>query len=148
MKKSVFLFLLCGLLSVLFAPETSSALASGQNVVTAAQVNGTWRTRSGTFKVWALGNQKLQVEFLGIYEYRTSAGMMANAGSGEGVAFIEGDTAIFKPEDADEECKITMKFTGGKLIVKQEGGCGFGHNVTAGGTYRKVSSRKPKFGES
>jgi hypothetical protein len=40
-----------------------------------------------------------------------------------------------------------MKFTGGKLIVKQEGGCGFGHNVMADGAYRKVSSRKPKFGE-
>jgi hypothetical protein len=90
MKRPVFLSLLCSLLPLLFAPETPSALASGQKIVTAAQVNGTWRTRAGTFKVWASGNQKLQVEFLGTYEYKTSAGMMVNVGSGGGVAFIEG----------------------------------------------------------
>ena len=66
---------------------------------------------------------------------------MVNTGEGEGIAFIEGDTAIFKPDGAEEECRITMKFTGGKLVVTQEGLCGFGHNVTAAGTYRKVSSR-------
>ena len=58
---------------------------------------------------------------------------------------IEGDTAIFKPEGAEEECRITLKFTGGKLVVMQTGICGFGNNVTAAGTYKKVSGKKPKF---
>jgi hypothetical protein len=40
-----------------------------------------------------------------------------------------------------------MKFRERKLIVEQEGECGFGQNVTANGTYKKVSSEKPKFGE-
>ena len=53
---------------------------------------------------------------------------------------------IFKPEGAEEECQITLKFTGGKLVVTQTGICGFGHNVSAEGTYQKVSSKKPKFG--
>lgn len=115
--------------------------------VTAAQVNGTWRSKTGTFKVWALGKQRLQVEFFGVYEYKSSVGPMANTGEGSGIAFIEGDTATFKPEGSDEDCKITMKFREGKLIVEQEGGCGFGLNVTANGTYKKVSSGKPRFGE-
>ena len=115
--------------------------------VTAAQVNGTWNSKTGTFKVWALGKQRLQVEFSGVYEFKSSAGPTANTGEGSGIAFIEGDTAIFKPEGSYEDCKITMKFREGKLIVEQEGECGFGQNVTANGTYKKVSSEKPKFGE-
>ncbi|PYK29375.1 MAG: hypothetical protein DME57_10540, partial [Verrucomicrobia bacterium] len=69
----------------------------------------------------------------------------ANTGEGRGTARIEGDTAIFKPEGAEDGCKITLKFAAGKLVVTQEGICGFGHNVSAEGTYKKVSSAKPKF---
>jgi len=113
--------------------------------VTAAEVNGTWKTKSGEFKIWALGKQRLQVEFSGVYEYKTAQGPMANEGEGSGIATIKGETASFKPEGAEEECRITLKFTGGKLFVTQTGICGFGHNVSAEGTYRKVSSKKPKF---
>ena len=70
---------------------------------------------------------------------------MANEGERSGIATIEGDTAIFKPEGAEEECQITLKFTGSKLVVTQTGICGFGHNVSAEGIYKKVSSKKPKF---
>jgi len=62
---------------------------------------------------------------------------MANEGVGSGVATIEGDTAIFKPEGAEEECQITLKFSGSKLVVTQTGICGFRHNVSAEGTYKK-----------
>jgi hypothetical protein len=119
----------------------SQTVTSGQTVVTASQVNGTWENKRGTFKVRALGNQKLRVEFSGFHEYVSQAGPMVNTGGGEGIAFIERDTAIFKPDGAEEECRITMKFTGGKLFVTQEGVCGLGLNVTAAGTYRKVNSR-------
>jgi hypothetical protein len=114
--------------------------------VTAAQVNGTWKTKSGEFKIWALGKQRLQVEFSGVYEYKSPQGPTANEGEGSGVATIEGDTAIFKPEGAEEECQITLKFIGGKLVVTQTGICGFGHNVSAEGTYKRISSKKPNFG--
>ena len=73
-------------------------------------------------------------------------GPTANTGKGSGIATIEGDTATFKPEGAEEECRITLKFTGDKLVVTQTGICGFGHNVTAAGTYKKISGKKPKFG--
>ena len=71
---------------------------------------------------------------------------MANEGEGSGIATIEGDTAIFKPEGSEEECQIALEFAGSKLVVTQTGICGFVHNVSAEGTYKKVLSKKPKFG--
>ena len=127
------------------APIVTMSAGSDKSVTT-AQVNGTWERKGGEFKIWALGHQQLQVEFSGVYEYKTPQGPTANTGEGNGVATIEGDIAIFKPEGAEEECRITLKFTGGKLVVTQTGICGFGHNVTAAGTYKKVSAKKPKFG--
>ena len=115
-------------------------------IVTAAQVNGTWQSRFGHFKILAIGKQRLKVEFEGVYVYKLADGSdMANMGEGRGIAVIDGIEATFKPEDAEDECEIKMKFIRGKLEVKQEGICGFGHNVSAAGTYRRVSSRKPKF---
>jgi hypothetical protein len=118
--------------------------ASGQSV-TAAQVNGTWATLANEFKIWALGHQRLQIEFSGSFAYKSPGGPMANTGEGQGIATIEGNTAIFKPEGAEDECQITLKFTHGKLVVTQTGVCGFGNRVTAEGTYKKVSTRKPDF---
>jgi hypothetical protein len=121
-----------------------SILRLGAGDVTAAQVNGTWTYRNNEFKIWALGEQRLQIEFSGVWEHDSAVGRTANTGEGSGIARIEGDTAIFKPEGAEDECKITLKFAGGKLVVAQDGICGFGFNVRADGTYRKVSSKKPK----
>ena len=148
MKVVHVLFLSCATFLASSIPQTSSASPEGQNIVTADQVNGTWENTTGKFKVWALGKQRLQVEFFGIYEYRTEAGAMANTGEGRGIAFIEENTAVFKPE-GEMDCRIIMTFREGKLIVEQmgAGACGFGHNVRASGTYNKVSSQKPKFGE-
>ena len=130
----------------LTAASMVTAQADNEKNVTAAQVNGTWKTKYAEFKIWALGKQRLQIDFSGVYEYKTPQGPTANEGVGSGVATIEGDTAIFKPEGAEEECQITLRFTGGKLVVTQTGICGFGHNVSAAGTYKKASARKPKFG--
>jgi hypothetical protein len=123
----------------------ATAVADTHQSVTAAQVNGTWKTWGGEFKIWALGKQRLQVEFSGVYEYTIPQGRTANEGQGSGVAAIEGDTALFRPEGAEEECQITLRFSNGKLLVTQVGLCGFGHNVSAEGTYKRVSSKKPKF---
>ena len=130
----------------LVAASIATMHAGSDKSVTAAQVNGTWKSKFGEFKIWALGKQRLQVEFSGVYEYKTPQGPSANTGEGSGIAKIEGDTATFKPEEADEECQITLKFTGGRLVATQTGICGFGHNVSAAGTYKKVSAKKPKFG--
>ena len=139
-RKVVFISAICAV-----AASIATMQAASDKSVTAAQVNGTWQSKYGEFKIWALGKQRLQVKFSGVYEYKTPQGPMANEGEGSGIATVESDTAIFKPEGAEEECQITLKFTGAKLVVTQTGICGFGHNVSAEGTYKKVSSKKPKF---
>jgi hypothetical protein len=141
MRKTWKIWALC-----LAAASIVTIQAGKDTSVTAAQVNGTWKTKHAEFKIWALGHQQLEVEFSGVYEYNTPQGPSANEGEGSGIATIEGDTATFKPEGAEEECRITLKFAGNKLVVTQTGICGFGHNVTAAGTYKKVSARKPRFG--
>ena len=123
------------------AASVVTSHADSDKSVTAAQVNGTWKTKSGEFKICALGKQRLQVEFSGVYDYKTPQGTMANEGDGSGIAIIEGDTAIFKPEGAEEECQITLRFTGSTLVVTQTGICGFGHNVSAEGTYKNLVSK-------
>ncbi len=138
-------FLLCSIAVLLLSLARPQVAACGQTIVTAAQVNGTWRSKNGVFKIWALGDLKLRIEFSGTYEYNSPAGPMANTGRGGSIAFINNNTAIFKPEGISDECKITMKFERATLIVNQEGSCDFGLNVTADGTYRKISRRKPKF---
>jgi hypothetical protein len=141
MTKYIFaLMTCCAALFILLHPLQVKA---GRNaVVTAAQVNGTWKNKNGTFHIRALGHQRLQVSFSGVYGYNTPAGPSLNEGEGAGIAFIEGDTAIFKPEEAEDECKITMQFAGDRLSVTQEGSCGFGFRVTAAGIYRKVTDPK------
>jgi hypothetical protein len=137
LMKCIFLACICFSIAV--------RTVTAQHDVTAAQVNGTWRSGKNEFKVWALGQQRLQIQFFGTWEHDSAAGRTANTGEGTAVVRIEGDTASFKPDGAEDECKITLKFSGGKLVVTQEGTCGFGFNVRADGTYKRVSSKKPKF---
>lgn len=127
-------------LSLIFIPRVDAG-----NDVTAAQVNGTWKYRDNEFKIWALGQQHLQIEFFGVYAHNSPAGPTANEGEGNGIARIEGDTAIFKPEGAEDDCQIKLRFAGGKLVVTQTGSCGFGNRVYADGAYKRVSAKKPKF---
>ena len=130
--------LLCGYAALLAAiPVPAHA-----RVVTAAEVNGTWRSDSATFRVWALGGQRLKVEFSGTYE----TGATANTGEASGIARIDGDTAVFVPRGAGR-CRITMKFVRAKLVVDQDGDCGFGLNVTADGTYTRKSRARPRFAD-
>lgn len=124
-------------------------VASGVNaqtpkVVTAAQVNGVYRYYRSEFRILALGHNKLEVQFNG--EYMTRAGY-PNIGEARGEAEIEGNVATFIPGETTG-CKITMTFLRNKMKVDQQGSdaaCGFGHNVYATGTYRRVKSGKPKF---
>lgn len=149
MKKLLFAGMAIAALGAGFMSSPVVPKVEAQKIVTAAQVNGTWACKTGEFKILALGNQQLKVEFAGTYAYRDQNGnLTANVGEGRGIAMIEGDTATFKADPDEERCMITMKFTGGKMIVTQTGICGFGHNVTAAGTYRRTSSAKPKFEES
>jgi hypothetical protein len=124
--------------------KTSQTPPAKPQVVTAAQVNGVYRFYKSEFRILALGQQKLKVQFDGVYVTMSKS---VNIGYAGGEATIEGNVATFVPPDT-ERCKITMKFLPGKMVVTQEGDdfqCGFGHNVNAAGTYKKVKSGKPTF---
>ncbi|MCE9625415.1 MAG: hypothetical protein K8R69_08205 [Deltaproteobacteria bacterium] len=127
-----------------------SPSVQARDAVSAAEVNGTFTDKfDSTFDILALGNNKLQVKFSGIYPYKTPQGeATANMGEASGTADIHGDTAVFKPEGFEKTCTITIEFTRpGQLKASQEGGspdCGFGMHVRADGTYRKTSAIKPK----
>ncbi|HVF47098.1 MAG TPA: hypothetical protein VNA17_05985 [Pyrinomonadaceae bacterium] len=128
--------------------------------VSAAEVNGTFRMNfkgkfkdaSNDIKILALGRGKIRVAMDLLYPYTLSGGeRTANLGELDGEASIAGDTAVFESNEFGN-CRITIRFVRpGTIKVIQDapvGNCGFGHNVSAGGTYRKVSARKPTFGAS
>ncbi len=131
--------------ALFFATVVIPSQAQNPKVVTAAQVNGVYRYYQSEFRVLSLGHNKLKVQFDGIY---MTLAKSPNMGYAMGEAMIEGNIATFIPPDT-QGCKITMTFLPGKLVVKQDGSdadCGFGHNVNATGTYRKIRSGKPQFG--
>jgi len=149
MKRTALLILLvaiCGLSIVAQNPQprTPPKPPVKQQIVTAAQANGVYRYYQSEFRILALGHNKLKVQFDGIY---ITASKSPNMGYAMGEATIDGNIATFKPPDT-EGCEITLVFLPGKLKVNQDGSdaaCGFGHNVYATGTYRKIRSGKPKF---
>lgn len=125
--------------------------------VSAAEVNGTFRMNfkgkfkgnSNEIKILALGGGRLRFAMDLVYPYTLRNGeLMVNMGGLDDEAAISGDTAVY--ESSDSKCKIMIKFVRpGTIKVTQDGSdadCGFGHNVTSDGIYRKVSSKKPKFG--
>ena len=130
--------------SLCLATVVATTQAQNSKVVSAAQVNGVYRYYKSEFRVLALGHNKLKVQFDGIY---MTLAKSPNMGYAMGEATIEGNVATFIPPDT-QGCKITMTFLPRKIVVKQDGSdadCGFGHNVYATGTYRKIRSGKPKF---
>lgn len=151
-------FLLLAVFALTAFGSFSVNAQTGRKSVPAAEVNGTFRYTftakkfkgsSSDIKIWALGGGKLKVGFDLIYPHLDGKGnLTANTGEGGGEASISGDTAVFESKEFGT-CKITIKFVRpGTINVGQEGtdaDCGFGHNVTADGTYKKVSSKSPKF---
>ena len=124
--------------------------------VPASEVNGTFRRNfTGKYKgsaseirILALGKGKLKVAFDLVYPFTDGTGeLSANVGQASGVANISGDTAVYRSDEFGE-CTITIRFVKpGTISVEEEGGsnCGFGHNVTAAGTYIRSSEQKPTF---
>jgi len=150
---SSFLIHTCSVvLLALFVPAFSAPTATAdERSVTGEEATGTYRDAKSNseIRILALGHGKLKVQLALVYEFKSGGGPMANVGDASGEATIENDIAVFVPEGFGE-CKITMTFLpNGKLKVEQKGDeCGFGHNVYAEGTFRKISSRKPKFDDA
>ena len=130
--------------SLLLASSPALGQTSSRSV-TAAQINGVYKYERNDFRILALGHNKLKVQFNG--EWMTRGGY-PNIGEAIGEATIVGNVATFIPGDTTK-CKITMTFLPhNKMVVEQEGldaECGFGHNVMASGTYRRVKAGKPRW---
>ena len=112
-------------------------------ILTASELNGTYTYRRNTFKVLAIDHNKIKVQFHG--EWMTRGGY-PNTGDALGEAKFEGNVAVFIPKGTTD-CKITMSFLTNRVEVQQEGegDCGFGHNVVATGTYRRIKGGAPRF---
>ena len=133
-----------------------SSAQTSRASVSASEVNGTfryyfagkYRGSTNEIKILALGKGKLKVGFDLVYPFTDGSGeLSANLGQATGVAEIVGDTAVYRSEEFGT-CTITIKFVKpGTIKVEQDGGsaCGFGHNVSATGNYRRISGKKPKF---
>lgn len=148
MRKLLLLLSIC-LISFQLANAKTRALSHPPTKVPqkTKRLTGTYRNRWSEFKIQALGVNRLHVQFNGSYQYKVNGQMTANTGTADGMATLKYNVATFAPTDT-QGCSITLTFAGAKLIVKQTGSdadCGFGHNVTADGTYIKRSSRPPKF---
>jgi hypothetical protein len=155
MSKKLFLSLLLIFWAAISAIESNAQ--TSRKAVGSAEVTGAFRPYySGKYKgsyseikILALGKGKIRVAFELTYPFVDGSGAMsANMGSSEGEAEISGDTAVYENSEYDQ-CTITIKFVKpGQIKVTQSGSdteCGFGNNVSADGTYKKVSGAKPKF---
>lgn len=133
------------------------ANAQNRKAVSAAEVNGTFRSYfKGRFKdsyneirILALGKGKVKIAFDLLFPHLDSENeFTANLGTAEGIAEISGDKAVFTKEEFGA-CKIIITFVKPGVInvvqSEEESDCGFGYNVWANGTYKKVSGAKPKF---
>lgn len=124
--------------------------------VSAAEATGTFRMEftgkfkgsSNEIKILPLGKGKLKISFDLVYPYYTADKLLtANVGYAQGEASIAADEAVYA-EDEYGECRIKIKFVKPGIIkVTDQNGsaCGFGHNVSAAGTYKRISRAKPKF---
>lgn len=136
--------------------------AQDRKSVSAGEVNGTfqfsfkgkYKDFKNEIKILALGKGKIKISFDLVYPFLTENGeMMVNFGNATGIAEIKADQAVYTSENeySDGQCKITIKFVKpGEIKVEQtpsDATCGFGHRVTADGTYKKISAKKPVFGE-
>jgi hypothetical protein len=130
---------------------------TGRKSVPAAEVNGTFRYNftgkfRGSFseiKILALGGGRLRISMDLTYPYELDDEITANEGTLDGEATIKGDTAVYSSKDEYGQCEITIRFVKPGLIKVKDNpdamDCGFGNHVYAGGTYHKVSSKKPTF---
>jgi hypothetical protein len=52
---------------------------------------------------------------------------------------LDGHMAIYRG-DADYPCMVSMVFSSDKVTLKQDGNCGFGHNVKAAGVFERANT--------
>jgi hypothetical protein len=122
------------------AAQTQSPLKAAKNVT------GDYRLTKEEFRnrleVRQLAGGKIKFHLLALWVSHNNPENIHN-GELQGIAKLEKGVAIYDQDG----CKIKIEFFPNRAHVMQleDSGCGFGANVTAEGTYRKLNSKKPKF---
>jgi len=132
--------LACAIL--LFASVSAQAQRSSGNAVT-----GTYTIKNpsteNTLEAQALPGGRVKIHLYASWIGTVAPGQV-NTGEIKEILALKNSTAVYESVG----CRITIRFGGNRAKVQQtekEGGCGFGLNVSASGTYRKRSRRVPKF---
>jgi hypothetical protein len=97
-----------------------------------------------TIEVVHLPDGRLRFHLLALWKGANWKEYGPNIGEAQGTVKLEKNRAVYR----EEGCLLAMTFKGDTLKIDQEGDCGFGHNVYAGGTYRRTSlCSAPEAGE-
>lgn len=136
--------LLVPLLLVWFVADAQTPLLKHSK---SQNVTGQYRLRKDEFRnslnVRQLPGGKVKFELIALWVSHNNPQNIHN-GELHGVVSLKNGVAIYE----NGTCRITMRFTSTKVEVTESdenGECGFGANVTAAGSYRKINSRIPKF---
>jgi uncharacterized protein len=103
---------------------------------------------TGTYKMkdrGAAGVVLIQQTANGRIKFYVNATYSTNTGELSGEVPLNGEAANYVYKELD--CTLSFNFVPGGLVLNQDGSCGMGLNVSAAGTYKRVSSTPPKFDE-
>jgi uncharacterized protein len=103
---------------------------------------------TGTYKMkdrGAAGVVLVQQTTNGRIKFYINATYRTNTGELSGEVPLSGDATNYVDKELD--CTLSFNFMPGSLVLNQDGSCGMGLNVSAAGTYKRVSSTPPKFDE-
>ena len=119
--------------------ERITALSAMTAPVKAGDFTGTYKMKddgaAGEALIQQMGND--QIKFYINATYRMNTGELS------GEIPLSGNAATYVDKEFD--CTVSFNFAPGNLVLNQNGPCGMGLNVSAGGTYKRVSSAPPKF---
>ena len=144
MKRSLQTSLAFALLLLGLSHADSFAYQQARKPVQTRGVTGTYKYVLNTVEVLELPDHRVRISFSGFWPNDHKRVETRNVGNFDETVPLKGRTAVVKPRYGDKDCAITLEFRAGKVTITEEGyHCGFGFNVEADGTYRKVSSKPP-----
>ena len=131
---------------LLFASSICAAQAQKVRPVTVKNVTGHYRLTKDEFRnrldVQQVTGGKIKFYLLALWVSYNNPDNVHN-GELNGVVALQKGIALYDRDD----CKLKFEFLSNRVRITQlnDEGCGFGANVTAAGTYRKLDSKNPKF---